>query len=93
MEGKVIKYTMDYGDSKIHVKFLDQSHLKIQEGDRVTIKAQGTKVTGTVTSASHYGREGWFVELNDADNGFGAAYWKQYLDGGYVTQINGKDVI
>lgn len=92
MPRKVISYELGGEYSGTKCKFYDQSDLTIKPGDYVTIVAQGTRVTGTVVSASHYGREGWFIELTDATNNLGYAYWKQYLDGGYVTKINGKAV-
>lgn len=76
---------------KTGVTFPDQKHLTIKVGDRVSISAQGTRVTGTVHTANHWGDEGWFVELVAADVFGSVAYWKQYQDGGFISNINGEE--
>ena len=91
MERKYVEYTTNYGDEQIHVKFLDQSHLKISEGDRISIMCSAWEYTGTVLSAYHYEREGWFIEIEKDGNGYG--YWKQYIDTGFITELNGVSVL
>jgi hypothetical protein len=89
---KMIEYTMDYGGHTVHVRFPDQSHIKLRVGDLVTIKSGASTVTGTATSASHYPREGWFIELAQTNTPGGVSYWKQYLDGGQITHLHGLKV-
>lgn len=62
--------------------------LKIQKGDTIKIKSQGTTAEGTVLSADYYGeRDGWYIELEAPYR-----YWKQGFDGGYVVEVNGQQV-
>lgn len=64
----------------------------ISKGDRITIAAQGIKVTGTVLNADWYDPEGWYIEMNEANVPGGYSYWKQRYDGGKIVAINGKDI-
>lgn len=59
---------------------------EIKKGDKVTIKAQGIKVTGIVYSATFYNNEGWHIELIEANIPGGYSYWKQNQDGGTVEK-------
>lgn len=59
--------------------------LKIKKGDSVTIKVQGIKVTGEVLSADHWGeKDGWYIEMTNANVSGGYSYWKQGQDGGEI---------
>jgi hypothetical protein len=46
-----------------------------------------------VYSADHNGeRDGWYIELKNANVTGGYSYWKQGYDGGRILSINGKKV-
>jgi len=72
----------------------------VHKGDRVTVEAQGRKVTGTVVHVEAYtppqgvnaNDDGWLIEMVDANVLGGHSYWKQYLDGGQVIEVNGESV-
>jgi pyruvate/2-oxoglutarate/acetoin dehydrogenase E1 component len=66
--------------------------LSIKDGDRVTIKAQGITVTGTVINAEHYDQSGWYIDMVDANTSGGVSSYRQRDDGGQVVAINGKAV-
>jgi hypothetical protein len=76
------------------MKFKDQGHLQIKEGDLVEISSQGRVITGTVISAGFWGwtEGGWYIELENANVAGGYSYYKQEFDGGEVTKINGVSV-
>ena len=58
-------------------------------GDRITIRAQGVTVSGTVLSAIFWGSpDGWYIEITP-DNG-GYSYWKQGLDGGEIVAVESR---
>lgn len=60
----------------------------INNGDIVTVKAQGITVTGEVLSANYYkGDGGWYIELNNANVPGGYSYYKQDYDGGDVVEV------
>jgi len=63
--------------------------LTIQRGDKVYIvDGKNNWREGIVSSATNYGTDNkpdWYIEL-DA----GKVYWKQGIDGGYVTKISGE---
>ena len=58
----------------------------IEKGDKVTIQVQGIEVTGEVYSANHYGKDGWYIELTNANVSGGYSYWKQGQDGGDIIE-------
>jgi hypothetical protein len=80
-------------------KQLPGYHLCIAEGDLITITAGVVEVTGTVSTAHYYNPDrdregrvqggGWYIELIKANTPGGVSYWKQGIDGGKVTMING----
>lgn len=66
----------------------DDQGRTVYPGDQITIAAQGTTVTGIVTSAHWFGpQDGWYIELTNATVPGGYAYWKQRWDGGDVVAI------
>ena len=65
----------------------------ISKGDTVTIKAQGITVNGEVLSAEHNGKNGWYIELENANVPGGYSYYKQIYDGGDVVGVLKKMVI
>ena len=66
---------------------------EINKNDTVTIKAQGITVTGEVLSAEHNGKNGWYIELENANVPGGYSYYKQIYDGGDVVGVSKKMVI
>ncbi len=64
----------------------------ISVGDRITVKAQGLKVTGTVVTVEHNGPDGWYIQMNEANVPGGFSYWKQGIDGGKIVEHNNKEV-
>ncbi len=73
---------------------MTNTELVINKGDTVVIKAQGIQVRGKVLSAAYYGgRDGWYIELIEANVPGGYSYWKQGLDGGSIIEVNGVVVI
>jgi len=66
---------------------------EINKNDTVTIKAQGITVTGEVLSAEHNGKNGWYIELINANVPGGYSYYKQIYDGGDVVGVSKKMVI
>lgn len=60
----------------------------VKKGDRVTINAQGIRVTGTVVNVYHWGADGWDIETTDANVPGGYSRWKQNQDGGEIVQVN-----
>jgi len=59
---------------------------KLEAGQTVAIQVNRTNVRGKVISASHYGADGWYIELTD-ENGM-YRYWKQGQDGGKLRGID-----
>lgn len=67
--------------------------VEVNKDDKVTIAAQGIKVTGTVTAVEHWGgHDGWDIEMKDANVRGGYSRWKQGTDGGKIIQVNGQVV-
>jgi len=65
----------------------------IEVGDSIVVVAQGYRVKGTVISVSRWGDDmGWYIEMDNANVPGGYSYWKQYYDGGYIVEHNGKEV-
>jgi hypothetical protein len=66
---------------------------KIEKGSIVVIKAQGITVTGKVLTADNWGdRDGWYIEMTEANVPGGYSYWKQGQDGGKLVSVNGVPV-
>jgi len=62
----------------------------IEKGSIVTIQAQGIQVTGKVLSADNWGgKDGWYIEMTEANVPGGYSYWKQGQDGGTLVEVNG----
>jgi len=61
----------------------DKKGTVVNEGDTVTIEAQGTQVTGKVVYAdwSWLADGGWDIEMLECDIRGGYSHWKQYFDG------------
>jgi len=66
---------------------MQNNNWAISKGDTVTIKAQGMTVKGDVLSAEHYGKDGWYIELINANVPGGYSYYKQRYDGGNVVDV------
>lgn len=68
--------------------------VNINKGDRVVIEAQGTIVSGRVISVNYYPQimdeddYGWQIELSNASVFGGYSHWKQWQDGGFISEIN-----
>jgi len=50
-------------------------------------------VNGEVLSAEHNGKNGWYIELENANVPGGYSYYKQIYDGGDVVGVSKKMVI
>lgn len=68
---------------------MGQQHLEIQKGDSIKITTKTSTVKGTVNVFHKYD-EGWDIEIENANVSGGYCRWKQWQDGGYVSELNGQ---
>ena len=76
--------------------------ITVKVGDRITIQGPAATVTGKVVTVEHWNFDfdrhgnivggGWYIQLTEANVQGGFSYWKQGMDGGRITHINGKEI-
>lgn len=68
---------------------MSQQNLEIQKGDSIKVTTRTLTVKGIVSTFHKYD-EGWDIEIDNANVSGGYCRWKQWQDGGYISELNGQ---